>query len=56
MPDQFKPGDTVTLKSGGPHMTITKIDGGRAWCEWFDGKAPQGRYFDMVALRASNPA
>ena len=51
MADQFKPGDVVTLKSGGPPMTVTKREGGRVWCEWFDGKATQGRYFDEIALR-----
>jgi len=56
MSDQFKPGDTVQLKSGGPIMTVTKIEpsiggNGRALCEWFDGKhVPQNRYFEIVAL------
>jgi uncharacterized protein YodC (DUF2158 family) len=56
MPDeQFKPGDVVMLKSGGPHMTITEIEGDKAWCEWFEGyKSLQGS-FKKVALRHSDP-
>ena len=54
MADDFKPGDTVMLKSGGPHMTVTKVDGDRVWCEWFDEKKkPTGRYFEKVILRRS---
>jgi len=37
----FKVGDTVSLKSGGPDMTITRIGtaGGEPmiWCVWFEG-------------------
>jgi uncharacterized protein YodC (DUF2158 family) len=38
MAEQFKPGDTVKLKSGGPLMTIQSITGDEAWCEWFNAK------------------
>ncbi len=43
MPDAFKPGDVVRLKSGGPAMTITRlnpagIENG-ATCQWFNDKA-----------------
>ena len=43
MPDAFKPGDVVRLKSGGPAMTVTKlnpagIENG-ATCQWFNDKA-----------------
>ncbi|HKT27884.1 YodC family protein [Dyella sp.] len=35
----FKPGDVVQLKSGGPVMTIKFIDEDEeAFCEWFDKK------------------
>jgi uncharacterized protein YodC (DUF2158 family) len=35
----FKPGDVVQLKSGGPVMTIKFIDeDGDVFCEWFDKK------------------
>jgi len=29
-------GDVVQLNSGGPHMTISSIDGDKAVCMWFD--------------------
>jgi uncharacterized protein YodC (DUF2158 family) len=54
MADRFKPGDIVALKAGGPLMTVTKVDGGRVWCEWFDGKVPQARFFDETVLRAAS--
>ncbi len=48
---EFKIGDTVKLKSGGPDMTVDgfhKAVGGddEASCTWFDdNKEPQGRAF-----------
>ena len=46
---QFKPGDVVKLKSGGPKMTVQKTSrgiGDRGWtvrCDWFAGsKKEQG--------------
>lgn len=48
---EFKAGDVVQLKSGGPAMTIAWIDGSDARCEWFDNKnEPQGRSYKLVAL------
>ena len=36
---EFKVGDTVRLKSGGPLMTIDQIDPQSGiWCTWFDDK------------------
>jgi uncharacterized protein YodC (DUF2158 family) len=37
MSDEFKPGDVVALKSGGPRMTIKFIENGEASCTWFEG-------------------
>jgi uncharacterized protein YodC (DUF2158 family) len=52
MADQFKPGDVVALKSGGPKMTVTpKRDGTRVWCDWFEGKERQGQYFEEILLK-----
>jgi uncharacterized protein YodC (DUF2158 family) len=56
--DNFKAGDTVELKSGGPIMTISKIetrsDGNRALCQWFDerGEAKQA-YYPLTSLKPS---
>jgi uncharacterized protein YodC (DUF2158 family) len=38
----FQVGDTVKLKSGGPHMTVTQVGNGVAGvltvrCTWFEG-------------------
>jgi len=41
MATEFKVGDVVRLKSGGPPMTVTEV--GKAseeptiWCQWFEG-------------------
>jgi len=43
MPEQLKPGDVVRLKSGGPAMTVVRLEndshkGLLVECDWFDGK------------------
>lgn len=54
MADQFKPGDVVELKGGGPDMTISSVDDDSAYCEWFDAKnAPQGRRYQFAVLKHS---
>lgn len=39
MNTEFKEGDIVTLKSGGPKMTVefTENDSKLVYCTWFDG-------------------
>ena len=38
MPEAFKIGDVVQLKSGGPIMTVSHLhDAGALECMWFDG-------------------
>ena len=44
-------GDVVTLKSGGPTMTVRAILGEEAECEWFDGAEPRERNFKVAVLR-----
>ncbi|MGD9923774.1 MAG: YodC family protein [Pseudorhodoplanes sp.] len=47
----FKPGDAVSLKSGGPRMTIAMVDGKSAFCEWFtDDQQLQSRSFALTSL------
>jgi uncharacterized protein YodC (DUF2158 family) len=55
MGEQFQEGDVVQLKSGGPKMTINKIedwDGGRrAWCKWFQGTDSKEDVFPVSSLK-----
>jgi uncharacterized protein YodC (DUF2158 family) len=55
MADQIKPGDVVQLNSGGPKMTVGKIEeiNGvmRAWCEWFDGNKNGKCTFPVASLK-----
>ncbi|MDB5477217.1 MAG: hypothetical protein JWP49_2728 [Phenylobacterium sp.] len=44
MADEFKKGDIVRLKSGGPLMTVTNVGevhmtgAPSVWCSWFNSK------------------
>ena len=52
---QFKPGDTVRLKSGGPLMTVTVVEGSRTWVTWFDkDQKLQSGIFDAASLEADD--
>lgn len=49
---QFQPGDVVSLRSGGPRMTIATINGPNAFCEWFtDDQQLQSRSFVVTSLK-----
>lgn len=53
--NEFKPGDVVQLKSGGPRMTISKIGADAysipsAWCDWFETKQEKGM-FPLTSLK-----
>jgi uncharacterized protein YodC (DUF2158 family) len=51
---EFKPGDVVALKSGGPRMTVSYIPEGSksAECMWFDEKKErQHSVFNWSTLR-----
>jgi uncharacterized protein YodC (DUF2158 family) len=37
----FQPGDIVQLKSGGPKMTVTVVDGDNIYCMGYDANAHQ---------------
>jgi len=54
---QIKAGDVVRLKSGGPRMTVSKVDilafGGTeltAWCDWFEGNKKCNGTFHLHSL------
>ena len=49
---EFKPGDIVRLKSGGPQMTVESIDkkDGGLLCLWFDEGQLEDAVFESVAL------
>jgi uncharacterized protein YodC (DUF2158 family) len=60
MPDSFKPGDVVRLKSGGPAMTVTHLNSSvvenGADCQWFDSKNRLKRgVFTQDALKPAPP-
>jgi uncharacterized protein YodC (DUF2158 family) len=50
MANQFKPGDVVVLRSGGPKMTVMRVgkdsfDAPSLLCVWFEGtKREEGRF------------
>jgi uncharacterized protein YodC (DUF2158 family) len=46
MSDEFKKGDVVVLKSGGPSMTVHEVQSSQLYCIWFDGTKKLGDYFD----------
>jgi uncharacterized protein YodC (DUF2158 family) len=57
----FKKGDTVRFKSGGPLMTV--IDTGNygptgpedgVYCQWFEGTRPLKEVFESAALTISD--
>jgi uncharacterized protein YodC (DUF2158 family) len=51
----FKVGDTVRLKSGGPRMTVTKMDERLVQCEWFEGTKSGSAAFPPAALEPFVP-
>jgi len=52
MADQeIESGDMVTLKSGGPVMTVKKVAGGKARTVWIDTSGIRHAAFDPVALK-----
>ena len=62
--DQFKPGDVVRLKSGGPSMVIARENAddytppGRHWtCTWMlaDGTEKWANYPEAVLVKAQDP-
>lgn len=56
MTDQFKPGDIVQLKSGGPKMTVKEsasTDKNIIYCQWFAGSKLESGAFRSESLQAA---
>jgi uncharacterized protein YodC (DUF2158 family) len=57
--DEFKPGDIVQFKSGGPKMTVTSVGTilgvARAWCTWSEGGKSQREVFSVESLERVEP-
>lgn len=52
----FQVGDTVQVKSGGPVMTVAKIEDGKAHCHWFGSQGKQEfGVFPVVVLEKFEP-
>jgi uncharacterized protein YodC (DUF2158 family) len=54
---EFKKGDTVKLRSGGPLMTVVTVGGYSDYedgvrCMWFDGPDTREKVFESAVLRA----
>jgi uncharacterized protein YodC (DUF2158 family) len=50
--EQFKAGDLVVLKSGGPTMTVDRTGtGGSVWATWFAGPKREHAHFSSESLK-----
>jgi uncharacterized protein YodC (DUF2158 family) len=47
---KYKVGDTLQLKSGGPHMTVVKGLEDGYWTSWFAGKKHEKAFFPFDAV------
>ena len=52
----FQVGDVVTLKSGGPDMTVQSTEGDHVWCQWFGGRKLERGRFPIASLTPVAPA
>ena len=52
----FRPGDTVELKSGSPLMTVTEVTGDQIRCTWFRGKENNSGSFPAITLLHKEPS
>lgn len=50
MADAIAKGDVIMLKSGGPAVTVSRIESGRAVCDWFVGDERHVQSFDLAVL------
>lgn len=53
--EEFKKGEIVQLKSGGPKMTVDTTDAGGSMnkirCQWFAGNKLEDGYFNADSLK-----
>lgn len=52
MAKDFKTGEVVQLKSGGPKMTVSSYaaDGERVYCQWFSGSKLESGSFPVESV------
>ena len=50
----FKAGDVVQLKSGGPLMTVSEVNGSIVHCRWFVGAEEKSSSFSPEMLKAAS--
>lgn len=56
MSQEFKEGDVVVLKSGGPDMTyVGDEELGEAMCVWFEKNVQKSGNFPKIALKIAPP-
>lgn len=49
----FSVGDVVKLKSGGPDMTVRKVEGNHVYCTWMVSAAPPNAWVEDFGFNAS---
>lgn len=59
MANKFKPGDLVELKSGGPVMTVERVNNIHSGeitysCSWFAGAKDSHKIFAEAAIKLSD--
>jgi len=52
---EYKIGDKVKLKSGGPTMTVSEINFSDVSCQWFDGSKVMSATFTNEVLEKFRP-
>jgi len=55
MANAFAVNEVVELNSGGPPMTVEKIEGDRVTCVWFEGKKVHSHIFAAGTLKKHEP-
>jgi uncharacterized protein YodC (DUF2158 family) len=50
----FKAGDVVQLKSGGPLMTVSEVDGNSVHCRWFSANEEKASSFPSELLKPAD--